>query len=494
MSHRAGGPARIAIIGAGAVGVSVADALERRGLLERASLTVYEPKKAIGRGNAYCEDVASAVLNRQAEFMSVRASDPGHFVRWMGNHPDSVVRQHAKPGSFPPRSIFGEYAGEAFDHVVQRSARRPVEVIHKQVTGMWRDGEGLQVGAGREARQHDVAVVCVGTSPAGDPYGLAGHDSFIGNPYPLWQALHRIHPRDHVAILGSGLTAVDVALELLARGHTGLITMISRHGRLPGVRQPHCEYSPVVLTEGTLRKLAAEGTLTLRSVFELMQAELRAHGAEPDALRQEADPREPVQRRLRRHLAMARTGELWQPLLIAAANDLIELAWQYWPDQEKRAYLALYHHIFQGLCNPMPSRSAERLLEAMETGQLRVLPGILSAGPAGERKATIEAESGVTIADTVIDCTRRPVSAVSAPAESLTGSLVSSGYGQADAFGGLTIDPATNRLMSSAGSAAPDIFLLGEMTGGSLYYTSSLAMITRRVEIVATEIEMIRGV
>ena len=482
---------RVAIIGAGAVGVSVADALARGDLLERIALTVYEPRKAIGQGNAYGHDVSTALLNRQSEFMSVRHQDPRDFINWMSRQPDPAVRQFARAGTFPPRTLFGEYAGDVFEDVVRR-APIPVEVITEAAIDISRNAGDLQVSTRSACRAHDVAIICAGTPSPADPYRLAGHHSFIGDPYPLWSKLGSVKPRHRVVILGTGLTAVDVALELLSRGHQGPVMMISRRGRLPSVRHPHRDCAPAVLTEEAIRRHASEGKLTLRAVFGLMRAELTASGIDPAVLLREVDPGEPAQQRMERHLALARSGELWQPLLIKAANDLIEMIWQRWPGEEKKKFLEEYHDLFQSLCNPIPYPSAERLFEAMREGQLRVSAGIRDAKPAGDSTVRIGTETGGFHADTVIDCTRGSISATPVSAAPLVRALISHGYGVANPFGGLTIDPASNRLVSSCGVPVPDIFLLGHLASGSLYYTNSLAMVTRRVDIVADEVHKLR--
>ena len=72
-----------AIIGGGAAGVSLADALARRGLTRELDLTIYEPEKEIGQGNAYRADLASSLLNGEIEFMSIRRAEPRQFQEWL---------------------------------------------------------------------------------------------------------------------------------------------------------------------------------------------------------------------------------------------------------------------------------------------------------------------------------------------------------------------------------------------------------------------------
>lgn len=482
-----------AVIGGGATGVSLVDSLARRGLAQTMDLTVYEPAKDMGRGNAYRPDTHSARLNRQAEFMSIRHHEPKHFLEWLGRHHDPQVREYARCGTFPPRNLFGDYVSDAFtdlqDHW-KRQGRR-LEVVHHAAVSMTRrpSGRGVRVGtADGVLREHDAAALCVGTAAPVDYYGLSGHQRYTNDPYPLWITVETIAPDEHVTVLGTSLTAVDITMALLDRGHHGPITMVSRRGLLPGVRQRHRDLTPEVLTEAAVRAAAAApGGLTLAAVLDLMRAELAAHGIDPGILDQEGDPGEDPTGRLARHLDLAAREEVWQPLLITAANDLIELVWSCWSDDERERYLRDFHHIFQSLCNPMPMATASRLHSAIEAGQLRVLAGVRDVRPAGDGFEVVCRDT-VFPTDAVVNSAKGERASSPLAATALCTSLVAAGLGRHDRFGGLTIDPADNRLVPAQGAEPSEVFALGQLAAGCLYYTSSLAMITRRVEMTADRV------
>jgi uncharacterized NAD(P)/FAD-binding protein YdhS len=99
---------------------------------------------------------------------------------------------------------------------------------------------------------------------------LVGAAGYVRDPYPLRQSLAEVPEQARVAIVGSGLTAVDVVMALRARGHQGPITLVSRHGLLPAVRRPPARHDLRHLTVPRLEALASRnGGLGLVDVLAL---------------------------------------------------------------------------------------------------------------------------------------------------------------------------------------------------------------------------------
>ncbi|MEW2498670.1 FAD/NAD(P)-binding protein [Streptomyces nodosus] len=479
-----------AIIGGGATGVSLADALARRGLTRELDLTIYEPEKEIGHGNAYRPDLSSSLLNGEIEFMSIRRAEPRHFQEWLSRHHDPRARQHSLSGSFAPRHLFGDYISDSFGRLEEawQAGGRPIGVIPQSAVhlSLGTNGERVRLtAADGSVREYDAAALCVGTTAPADVYGLAGSPRYIDDPYPLRVTVETIEPYEHVTVLGTGLTAVDVVLALLHQDHRGPITMASRRGLLPGVRQRYRQLSASVLTEAAVLEAAAEpGELSLAAVLRLMNAELETHGIAPGILNQEVDPTEAPADRLTRHVDLAERGEVWHPLLINAANDVIELVWSRWSDAERRTFLRDYHHVFQSLLHPMPMSTATRLLSTIRAGQLRVIGGVRNVRATTDG-FTVTARETTFTTDILINSAKNDKPAPPTAASALCASAVEAGLGRYDPFGGLTIDTTDNRLIPADSSRPAPVFVLGQLAAGCLYYTSSLGMITRRAEMVA---------
>src|SRR5690606_20060422 len=74
---------RIAIIGGGFTGATIARHLADRGFDSLQEITVFEPRQHLGAGLAYDTEDPSLRLNVAAHRMRAVPGDPGAFVRWL---------------------------------------------------------------------------------------------------------------------------------------------------------------------------------------------------------------------------------------------------------------------------------------------------------------------------------------------------------------------------------------------------------------------------
>lgn len=233
----------LAIIGAGASGTLTAVQFARlagpaaRGVLIEAGARA-------ARGLAYGTPYGAHLLNVPAAKMSAFPDDPEHFLRWLrGRIAD------AKPGTFAPRALYGDYLASL---LAERDTYERVQRVGGTAVGLTRAGDDwvVHLHDDRTVTARNV-VLALGNLPPADPLRIEGEVplEYVRDPWAPGAVIGLGH-EDPVLLIGSGLTALDVAAALRHEGHTGTIHALSRHGRLP---RPHAPTSPVALSTPPFR-------------------------------------------------------------------------------------------------------------------------------------------------------------------------------------------------------------------------------------------------
>lgn len=237
--------ARVIVIGGGYSGAMTAAQLASRGV----ATVVIEPG-ALGRGVAYAATSHPLLLNVRSAQMSALPDAPDHFEAWLdrrGARDDALELRPAAgsrvtasgsgvlaigdPG-YAPRALYGDYIA---DTVVELAGDR-LEVVRARATSLEQTSIGFVVACddGRQLAASNV-VLALGHAPPRTPravaaLGGAGLAGYLTDPL---RALAAVEAYDDVAILGTGLTALDVISGLRAQGHRGRIICASRRGLLP---------------------------------------------------------------------------------------------------------------------------------------------------------------------------------------------------------------------------------------------------------------------
>jgi len=441
-----------------------------------------EPNKQVGPGRAYKGDGDYALLNRQARFMSIRADEPSHFIDWVR----SEIGPEATGQEFVPRSLFGSYLTSQFRRQIEisRDLGSPISVISTSASAMYCDnGKVRVVTAQGESLKFDAAVLCIGTAEPTDVFGLSGSPGFISEPYPVWLTCAGIKPCERVAVLGSSLTAMDTVLGLQSQKHVGRITLLSRRGLLPAVRQPHQDIALRHLSQEMIADCVdVGGYLNVSRVIELVRSEFEAQGVPFSLVEAELVPRQSPADRLRRHLSQIDNREFWQTLFIKIVNEFIEFVWQKLRDTDRRTFLEIYHPLFMSLCNPMPPRTAEALEKLIEEGLVSIAPGVKNVEPDASGGFIISDCSNRFHVDRIVNASRPESAGIGRLGKPIVAALVGAGDAQVNPHGGVKVDPASLRILRRDGRPNPNLFAIGQLAAGDLYYTSSLSMITRQIK------------
>lgn len=223
----------VAIIGAGFSGSMVAVHLLRR-LPAHCPILLFERSGAFARGAAYSTHQPLHLLNVRAAQMSAFPDLPDDFRDWLGRAAaaDATVKlgdfNPTDAGRFAARMLFGRYLGDTLEAVADdaRLYRIAAEVVDIAPA----EGGYRLTRADGQAHLVSSVVFALGNLTASQP----STDVHVTNPW-AWQALDGLDVNSHLPLLvvGSGLTMVDIAVELQAAGYPGQVIALSRRGLLP---------------------------------------------------------------------------------------------------------------------------------------------------------------------------------------------------------------------------------------------------------------------
>src|SRR5262249_33578456 len=108
-----------------------------------------------------------------------------------------------------------------------------------------------------------------------DIYQLSRTPRYINDPYPLSNSLQNINNKVSIGIIGSSLTAIDIALSLKNKNEVNSVTFLSRmhaYPRVRGIIKPH---KLIHLTESNIKSIIKRNRLlTLRDLLKLFRKEL----------------------------------------------------------------------------------------------------------------------------------------------------------------------------------------------------------------------------
>lgn len=235
MVRIAGPNDHVVIVGGGFSGTLLAINLMRHDG-PRATLIERRPRQ-LARGVAYSAAHPRHLLNVRAGNMSALPDDPGHFVRWL------EARGEGDRTTFVPRTLYGAYLREMFDEAVARSGGRLAQRVGEVCSTDLADGVALTLADGARI-DADAVVLALGNLPPHTPPGIdpaiLPDTAYAADPWAS-DIADGLGPDDLVVLVGTGLTAIDAALLLDARGFAGQILAVSRRGLSP---RPHVDGAP----------------------------------------------------------------------------------------------------------------------------------------------------------------------------------------------------------------------------------------------------------
>ena len=422
-------PFRVAIVGGGAAGALVAMHLLRAG---RAGIEIVmiEPRTELGQGVAYSTRDPWHRLNVPVVAMSALADDPDHFRRWSGEAPEAFAR----------RVDYGRYVGEV---LAESDAGSPATLRHVVDAAERIDaaGAGVRVTLASGASvAADAVVLATGVeTPVQPPYlqPIAGDDRVVADPWAVG-ALDAIRDGETVAIIGSSLTAIDLAGSILNRHPRATVLALSRHGHLP---RPH---------EDPWRPRLPEPAFTIEAFHAF------------------DDPLAQASARLRSF------GEDW-PRAVDSLRPISQALWMSMGDDLKRTFLDDYRHDWEIHRHRVAAEIARDLDRWIAEGRLAVHGAAIRAVEGDGDRLWILAGRGEEPAPAAWDVDRIIVAIgpnMDAAANPLLGAAIVDGLMRPGPLGiAIDVDPATGLVVDAGGGTPLPVYAMGALRKGVLWET-----------------------
>ncbi|AMG31509.1 hypothetical protein AL542_14960 [Grimontia hollisae] len=245
----------IAIVGAGPSGISAYLQLVKEHHTELTSITLFDPQ-GVGKSFSFNTDLDSSLTNTSVGVTSLYADDKLDYFKWLK---DKKPELNATSSDFISRFYFSEYCQDRFqqsrDYAASFGCSTFVE--HAEVKKIAFRNERMMVTS-----QHnidfvfDAVILSTGIS-ASVPDGLQKDcDNLVSNPYPERHFLSRVTNASNVLILGSKLSAIDICVAIHNQYPDAQMTMVSRSGELPSVRDSLLIKNPVPADFNVLSRLS----------------------------------------------------------------------------------------------------------------------------------------------------------------------------------------------------------------------------------------------
>ncbi|MFJ5533515.1 FAD/NAD(P)-binding protein [Streptomyces sp. NPDC093261] len=447
----AGARHTVAIVGAGAAGALTAlqvceTATRRRTPLD---LVLIDPAPEAGRGVAYATADPRHRLNVPAGGMSCYPDDPGHLTRWLCRHGEPAVND----ADFVTRYRYGAYLADTLGQAVVRAHG----VVRVRRVRSRAEGCADTAGGRLELRladggclTADSAVLATGPAAgngAWAPPGLRTSPRFVAEPWAPGALVGPLSDTADVLLVGTGLTAVDLALTLDRPGR--VLHAVSRNGLLP---QPHA-LSPQPSIPPPQGLAGAPLDRLRRAVFRHIGRAVRHHGDWRPAL----------------DGLRVCTAELWRSLTPGERAEFLRRDGALWNTHRHR----------------MAPATAEALDRMRAARRLSVRAGRIAAARTGpDGTVSVDLADGRSLrVGWVIDCTG-PGHHLDDP---LWRSLVDAGAAVPGPLG-MGVATREGRLLDAAGRADRALFTLGAPRRGELWETTAVPEIREQAAALAREL------
>jgi uncharacterized NAD(P)/FAD-binding protein YdhS len=457
----------IAVIGGGYSGAALAIHLTR---VANRPLEIFliEPRAQLGTGLAHSTRHPDHRLNAADSIHLLYLDAPDHFGAWLRTSGTlDRDREAIAPSGriYPRRADFGVYVNtELARHLASNPSGTTIHHVSRRALRVAAGIRGYEIAL--EGGETVHAATCVLALGQGGPNMPEWLGAFVGDPDCVadpWnsQELQQVDREGRVLILGTGLTTADVVSTLIAQGHRGPITAVSRRGMRPA---SHSRFAPTMPR--------------LQGLLQEIPEFVRRHGT-PDTVAA-------IVRALRADIhALDPSRASWH----APFDDVRDAAHLLWPHLATREQLRFLRHLkpwYDVHRFRIPPQTERIVARAIESGQLAFHRARVRAARRGPRGFAVAMQDhGANGAreqsyTTLINCTGFD-GRLRAATDPLLRGLAAEGLLRPSACGlGVDVD-RESRAIGAGGAPRRGFYVIGPLTGGALGEASSVPVITRQI-------------
>lgn len=458
---------KIGIVGSGPSAIAVYLELVREFHRVTEVISLFDNKGLLSSA-AFNTNEDLYLTNTSVGVTSIVGSDAPDFLHWLNS---STNCKGCTAESFVPRSLFRRYALDRFNaaRMFQQSFGGQTLLIAEKVVDVVQAGNSRwKIHTDKATyKNYDIVILATGCL-LGNPYPeFASHPRFVANPYESDRLQQLARESRKVLILGSKLSAIDMAKVVLSQSRSASIDMISESGELPSVRDQLLIYSSGDFSASRIK--TSSSRIGLRDIFVAVARDLkRLNQGNGQSIQKLATPLD-VLDRLQSEISSCLEGRnRWQ----LAMGYMIEEANDIWPELSRNNRTRLIQK-FRGFIDryisAMPLQNARILQMAMTGGRLEVhkRENLENLHKKDDRRFSCKLYGKDHSFDLVLNATGMDYSTISAQ------KLYRNMNERANVIsetGGISVDPATMRLSAYAQSVS--LYAMGSPVTGSLLVTN----------------------
>jgi uncharacterized NAD(P)/FAD-binding protein YdhS len=480
---------KIAIVGGGPASVSLCMQLFEKFTPhvteEEVEISVFEKNTAIGPGLPYSIEEDCYVLNLPKEVMEPIQGQNGRFSNWLKSFPDCPQDTY-----FPPRYYFGKYLEYLANDVAQRSVGGKIKIKYHttcEVLDLIEQDDQFEVVTTKGNYVGDYTILCTGHMPSVAYRHLIGNERYVHNPWKEG-VFEGIPPDEEIAIIGTRLSAIDIALKLSSIGHQGKVSMVSRSGLLPAVLAKSIPPYPLkYLTLENFDHITKSGLmpLGLNELMKLFWKEISdAEGREFNLSLIDKSYKDILPLSwLNKEISHAEVGNrAWQRVLFSL-YPIVPNIWSMMNLRDRCTFLKENHSLFLTYLAAFPLENAYKMRRLLQSNRLEVLGGLDSIECRGSAYHLKLADNRTLIAKHLINATGPGYDPAEIP---MYRNLLHRGVVRKHHLGGFDVDPKTLQLFRRKHGLHRNMYAVGELTHGACLATTDMTRVAMQADRAAT--------